>query len=321
MKRLMFTLISACSLQAYAQIAQSVIGFEDITLSPESYIDDSTFTYSNTDFGSSVNVTFHNFHDTTGYWYGFAASNSTDNTTAGYGNQYAAISGSGAQNSANYLIYYSGSLGISKSGNKEFFSVDINNTTLAALSMRDGDAFAKKFGGASGDDPDYLLLQIVGYQNGMQLNDTIDFYLADYRFSDNNQDYILDAWTSVNLQGIAQADSIMFFFKSSDVGQWGINTPLYFALDNVTFTSPLSLDNPSSPATLSIWPNPASGELFAETGAPARLQVIGMSGQVFIQQQSPASPARIDIQSLPAGVYILKTETGTTRTFTKFVKR
>jgi hypothetical protein len=34
--------------------------------------------------------------------------------------------------------------------------------TYAALSMRDGDGFAKQFGGASGDDPDYFLLTITG---------------------------------------------------------------------------------------------------------------------------------------------------------------
>jgi hypothetical protein len=30
------------------------------------------------------------------------------------------------------------------------------NTTYAALSMLSGDSFAKKFGGASGDDPDWF---------------------------------------------------------------------------------------------------------------------------------------------------------------------
>ena len=45
-------------------------------------------------------------------------------------------------------------------------SVRLTNTTFAALSMRDGDAFAKQFGGVSGDDPDWFLLTIDGLDAG-----------------------------------------------------------------------------------------------------------------------------------------------------------
>jgi len=299
-------------MQVQAQLQMITVDFEDAALAPENSINDSTFTFDD--------LQFHNFNDGNGYWYGFALSNTSDDTTAGYGNQYSCISGSGSENSAHYMVYYSGSLGITKSGNKQFYSVDVNNTTLAALSMRDGDAFAKKFGGVSGNDPDFLLMQIVGYTNGMQIGDTIGFYLADYRFSNNAQDYIVDTWTTVNLQDIAGADSIMFFFKSSDVGQFGINTPLYVALDNIKIHTSLSVENP---ATLSFrtWPNPASGELFAETGAPANIQVLNLSGQILLQQQTSSSPARIDLQHLPSGVYILKTETAQGTAHNKFIKK
>lgn len=312
MKRIIFTLLSACVLQVNAQLVQTVVNFDSAPLGPESSINDSTFTFDD--------LTFHNYHDTTGYWYGFALSNTTDDTTAGYGNQYSCISGSGAENSANYMIFYNGNLGLTKSGSKHFFSMDVNNTTLAALSMRDGDAFAKKFGGASGNDPDFLLLQIVGYANGIQVDDTIDFYLADFRFSNNAQDYILDSWTTIDLSSIATADSIMFFFQSSDVGQWGINTPLYFALDNIKLITPLSVENAET-THYKVWPNPAVNELYVETGAAANLQVISLSGQVMAQVSTLSSPARIDLQSLQSGVYILKTETADGSAFTKFVKR
>ena len=56
----------------------------------------------------------------------------------------------------------------------------ITNTTYAALSMLNGDGFAKKFGGDSGNDADWFLLSISG-TNSAQSN-RVDFYLADYRF-------------------------------------------------------------------------------------------------------------------------------------------
>src|SRR5207253_4887505 len=45
---------------------------------------------------------------------------------------------------------------------EEIESIQVTNTTNAALSMRDGDAFAKKFGGAAGDDPDFLKITAYG---------------------------------------------------------------------------------------------------------------------------------------------------------------
>jgi hypothetical protein len=52
----------------------------------------------------------------------------------------------------------------------------INNSTYAYNSMKLWDGFAKKFGGASGNDPDYFKLVIRGYLNGLQKNDTVVFY-------------------------------------------------------------------------------------------------------------------------------------------------
>jgi hypothetical protein len=74
----------------------------------------------------------------------------------------------------------------------------INNTTFAYNSMRLGDTFAKKFGGASGNDPDYFKLTIRGYLNGIQKNDSVEFYLADFRAANNNNDYIIKKWTAAN---------------------------------------------------------------------------------------------------------------------------
>jgi Domain of unknown function (DUF4465)/PEP-CTERM motif len=108
----------------------------------------------------------------------------------------------------------------------------ISNTTYTGLSMQNGDAFAKKFGGVLGNDPDYLKLTISGFASGIATGTLVDFYLADFRFANNSQDYIINKWTFVDFSTLGTVDEIRFSYASSDVGQFGINTPTYFALDN-----------------------------------------------------------------------------------------
>src|SRR5207249_4062813 len=113
-------------------------------------------------------------------------------------------------------------------------SARIANTTYAALSMLNGDSFAKKFGGASGNDPDYFLLTITGLDSQQHSTGSVDFYLADYRFANNAQDYIVSDWTTVDLSSLGlDTQTLSFGLTSSDVGDYGMNTPAYFALDNL----------------------------------------------------------------------------------------
>ena len=111
-------------------------------------------------------------------------------------------------------------------------SAYFTNTTYAALSMQNGDGFAKKFGGLTGDDPDYFKLTITGF-NGATMTGSVDFFLADFRFANNSQDYIVTDWTSVSLSGLGAVTRLGFEVASSDVGQWGMNTPAYFAMDTL----------------------------------------------------------------------------------------
>jgi hypothetical protein len=61
----------------------------------------------------------------------------------------------------------------------------------------------------------------------------VELMLADYRFLDNSQDFILDEWVFLNLSGLGVVSELQFSFQSSDVGDFGINTPQYFAIDNL----------------------------------------------------------------------------------------
>lgn len=195
--------------------------------------------------GANLNAGFHsnnyqfvNYYNETYYaWSGFAQSKMTDVTTAGYENQYSAITGEGNNQSDNYLVSY-----ISSWDGADYIKLDtattlngfyVTNSTYAYLSMHDGDAVGKKFGGSSDDDPDFFILTVKGFNNGTY-SDSVNFYLADYRDSDNSNDYIIDAWTFVDLSSLNTIDSLVFELSSSDNGAYGMNTPAYFCIDDLT---------------------------------------------------------------------------------------
>ncbi|MBC7354240.1 MAG: DUF4465 domain-containing protein [Thermogutta sp.] len=217
-----------------------VVDFEDVgaTLAPNSYWNGSPNDGHNT-FTSHGFVFHNNYTQAWDVWDGFAYSNKTDTTTPGHTNQYSAITGSGAGGSPTYGVSFVNLWGdlpkIDVPAGVALQSMQVTNTTYAYLSMKNGDDFAKKFGGSSGNDPDWFKLTIYGKDLANQVLGTVEFYLADFRFADNTLDYIVNWWATVDLTPISSARILEFSLDSSDVGPWGMNTPAYFALDNIVF--------------------------------------------------------------------------------------
>lgn len=188
-------------------------------------------------------VTFQNTYTDWGggfaSWSGFAFSNHSDATTPGFGNQYSAAAGGGHAGSAAYAVGYGDGATIRFATTVDGARAGawFTNTTYAALSMRDGDAFSRKFGGASGNDPDFLILTLHGWLGGVA-GASVDFPLADFRFDDSARDFILTDWSWLGFDGLGTFDEIRFSFRSSDVGAFGINTPVYFAMDTLVVPEP-----------------------------------------------------------------------------------
>lgn len=220
-------------------VSSAVIAtFDDLSLGFESCWNGSDgsggFVSGGAAFNNSYNTTYMS-------WDGFAYSNITDTGASGWSAQYNAITGGGQGGSTNYGIGFdplaSGfgaeppTLTLNTAGIVEGLYVTNNN--YAYYSMLNGDLYAKKFGGVSGDDADWFLLTITGKgENGSEVG-SIDFYLADYRFADGSRDYIVNTWEYVDLTGLGIVKSLEFSLSSSDVGSFGMNTPGYFAMDTV----------------------------------------------------------------------------------------
>ncbi len=247
-----------------------------------------------------------------GIWSGqWALSSDRDSITPNFTNLYGSRAGGGAQGSDVFMVGQSpfgpDNLQFTSATPISLQSVDITNSTYAFFTIRDGNQFSKAFGGPSGDDPDYFFIRWKGYIEG-QLTDSVDIYLADYRFTDNSEDYILDDWTSFNLEALGSVDRVEIEFFSSDTGQFGINTPLFFNLDNLSFTGTTSDGSLANTKSFSVYPNPVRNTL--RWNSDKKIQSIAlyqMNGKL-ISQRKP-SRSEWDMHSLPAGLYVVIAQT------------
>lgn len=217
--------------------------FDDNILSPDSYysgtmIVDAIMGNYDTSYINSGHASFENHSDGDwNSWGGFALSNMVDITTAGYLNQYSTYAGA-AQSGSNFAVGFMDTFNgynptMILNNARVLDGLYLTNTTYVAQDMLNGSAFSKIFGGATGDDPDWLKVIIEGFDVADASVGTEEFYLADFRFADNGLDYIVDAWQYVDLAGLGVVKSVVFSLESSDTGAWGINTPTYFAMDTV----------------------------------------------------------------------------------------
>ncbi len=235
---------------------------------------------------------------------GFAASNQTDTTTPGFTNIYSSYAGEGVNNSNNFGIANgtTGSFLVNTGNGQEISGLWLTNSTYAALSMKDGDSFAKKFGGTSGDDPDFFRVTFYGIDLNGNTTDSVISYLADYRFTDNSEDYILKDWTWVDLSSLGEVNTIFYRLESSDNGAFGMNTPAFFCVDNINDVR-TSINELAAGASdvLGVYPNPATSEVrFTET--VSHVTIFNLSGSVVFEG---SNVSRIDVSTLPSGLYVI----------------
>ena len=116
----------------------------------------------------------------------------------------------------------------------KFASMQVCNTTYAYQTMKNGNAYARALSSAK---QDYLKIVITGYAVNGTVTGTAEFYLADFRTSTSAG--ILDNWAEVDLAPLGECHKITFNIEGSDTGTTGLNTPAYFAFDNLVFKKTL----------------------------------------------------------------------------------
>ncbi len=296
--------------------AQTVADFENFNLTPGNFLNDA----GSSQLFSSGNVELPNEYvadPNFPYWSGWAISATTDVTTPGYQNEFSSITGGGVNGSTTYAVsYIYGNSPMNLTGNAIGGVVQglyLTNNTYAYLSMLEGDGFAKRFGGENGNDPDFFKVTIRKYLNGNIGLDSVEFYLADYRFADNSQDYIVKDWRWVDLTSLGNVDFLEFTMSSSDVSSAGINTPTYICVDNVTTTDMPSASSEKSPTLkITAWPNPATDflQITLDENANATACLSNIYGQKLHEQVIRPGQNRLELSSLSKGMFTLQVTVG-----------
>lgn len=305
-KFLLLPIFCFCFLGMKAQVSVSDFEFPNVPVS--GYWDGAGLS-GGFQSGSSY---FRNSYDTSfgfGFWAGgFAWSTLTDSVTSGFTNQMSAKA-AGGFNSPGYGIGQQNAIVLLNNGaGAQPLSIRLSNSTYAYNSMRDGDSFAKKFGGLSGNDPDYFKVVIRPYYGGTLLSDSLEFFLADFRFSDNTMDYIVNTWDSLDLSLLPFCDSLLFRLHSSDTGAFGMNTPAYFCLDDFkVILNPNAIAKNENRNRVQVFPNPSSGNsLFLRAGGDEHFvyEMMDATGRLITQGKFRGQ-LEIPVVNIPAGLYYL----------------
>ena len=290
--------------------AQVLANFENFNLKQGEHLKDASPGHG----FKSGSIELPNFYDAAfDFWSGFAISADTNTTTPGFLNQYSVIAGKGASGSTTYGVgYIYDPIIVRLQPNaigKPMIGMYVNNSTYTYLSVRDGDAFAKKFGGETGKDPDFLLLTIKKYSGGAIDDDSINIYLADYRFPQSKKDYIISEWTYVDLTTLGEVDSLVMRMTSSDVGIFGMNTPAYVCIDEV------STDNLLSAASIDargnkiiVGPNPSTDKVYIDIPFKGTCAITSLMGTTQWSKTLQPGHHEVSVSDWPRGIYLLTCE-------------
>lgn len=229
------SIFTSCKKENGDTVVTKIVDFENLTIGASGYWNGSDGSGS---FVSNGMTFSNNYSALYSSWEGFSYSQKADVTTSGVGNQFSVFDSSNGTNK--FGIYYPpyGSdlfTAFPLGSQYTLKSMSICNSTYAALSMKNGDPFAKKFGGVSGNEKDWFKMTIIGYNALGDSVKAVDFYLADYRFDDNSKDYIVNKWTTVDLTSLGKINKVTFRFSSTDNGAYGMNTPAIVCLDNIKY--------------------------------------------------------------------------------------
>lgn len=252
-----------------------------------------------------------------GMWWGFTASNSADNSrredTITYQFSNMAQGGIVLDENGNvaldefgdpmtsaevpYLVaYYAAFMGdvpcamtFSDGKSHEPVGVYVNLPSYPYYVIEEGDAFARRF-----RNGDRYTMTITGVADNNTTKD-LEFTLAS---CENGVLNITRGWRYVDLSSLGAVNELRFRLATTDVGEWGDNTPEYFCLDKLTVKSDAVTSASSITGPDAITYDPASATVTAE----GFVGLYNAAGQLVAGSES----GRLDVAALPAGVYVAR---------------
>lgn len=168
------------------------------------------------------------------YWGGFALSNVKDTDPANgiFANQYAVFNDHAASGE-NFLIYYYDSFNepcdivLKKPVHLSDVKLNLTTYTYASITNEAINDFARAF-----TDGDYLKVVFTAMK-GNDITGVDECYVVDYR---DGKRIMATDWTEYSLVNLGRDyDHVRVTIETTDIGEWGANTPLYIALDDLVY--------------------------------------------------------------------------------------
>ena len=131
--------------------------------------------------------------------------------------------GAGAEESEAFAVSYGYGSTITADYTFKPQSCYITNNAYVLNSVMNGDAYARQF-----KYDDKFTLTITGYKDKVETA-AVNVELA-------SKGSVIFQWVPVDLSSLGEVDSVVFSLNSTDTGDYGMNTPAYFCLDNFTAT-------------------------------------------------------------------------------------
>lgn len=124
--------------------------------------------------------------------------------------------------SSNFVVVFDeATVGFADSVAREIKSIDMIGTTYMLSVAKQGNGLAR----ALNLSIDYFDVNIEGF-NGSESTGTVKMAVC-------AAGGMMTKWCTCSLASLGKVTSLKFTMDGSDKGEWGLNTPAYFALDNV----------------------------------------------------------------------------------------
>ena len=168
------------------------------------------------------------------YWGGFAQSKVKDTDPANglYANQYAVYNTSAASGNGFMLYYYDAynepcDIRLKKDVVLDSIKLNLTTYTYASITNEDINTFARAF-----DEGDYLKVVFTSMK-GTEVKGVEECYVVDFR---DGKRIMATNWNEYSLSSLgADYDRVRVTIETTDVGEWGANTPLYIAMDDLAY--------------------------------------------------------------------------------------
>lgn len=168
------------------------------------------------------------------YWGGFMQSKVKDTDPANglFANQYAVYNSAAASGDTFMLYYYDAynepcDIVLKESVALQNIKLNLTTYTYASITNEDINTFARAF-----DEGDYLKVVFTG-MSGSEVTGVVECFVVDYR---DGKRYVATNWDGFSLTGLNGGyDRVRVTIETTDVGEWGANTPLYIAMDDLTY--------------------------------------------------------------------------------------